>query len=360
MKARAIGTILRQLWLGGWALELNGDVTKQSPEHCPAAVAHRLGRETTCRRHMPSCDFRLNEATGKFILRPQEITLAPTAILEMTAAQHSNPDPTLTRTICGLIGAERDRRQTPTALAFAQIVESSPAGSSRLSLALDGQAAHEYESRAKEWLAIAKRIVYEGGYVWTRDRVITVGQLIRKELVHDSDQFIRKRARGPKEPSVQALEAAMNRIEVELGHKLDLLVISEDQSRIPVVEQLQASRYAAVLVARRKAHTFSDGSRPDYHNAAKEAVSAVEQLARIVTGKPEATLGEAINEIRRSQRVQAPLLKGIEEIWGWASNAPGVRHGSAPRLTVDETTARYILKQCDAAMLLLLSSDGEA
>ena len=75
-------------------------------------------------------------------------------------------------------------------------------------------------------------------------------------------------------------------------------------------------------------------------------------------GAAMATLGDAIKNLRGSGRIQAPLLRGIEEIWGWASGTPGVRHGSAPALTVDASTARYIVAQSEAAIALLLSTDA--
>ncbi len=169
--------------------------------------------------------------------------------------------------------------------------------------------------------------------------------------------LLRKNATGRAEARIDQLEGAQNRVHVEFGHELDLLVFAEDRSRIPVREQLAAPRYSAVLTAWHKSRAHVDGTPPDYVNAAREAVAAVEQLARIVTGKPTATLGDAIKELRGSARIQAPLLKGIEEIWGWASNTAGVRHGAAPTLTVDASTGRYIIAQSDAALALLLSID---
>ena len=89
-----------------------------------------------------------------------------------------------------------------------------------------------------------------------------------------------------------------------------------------------------------------------------KAGRAVEQLARIVTGKPGITLGDAIKELQKAGLVEAPLLNGIKEIWGWTSEAPGVRHGSAASATTDAATARYILAQAEAALGLLLAKDA--
>ncbi len=269
-------------------------------------------------------------------------------------------DDQLERIIRGMIGAERDRRKIPTARAMAQIKEEIPSGHGYLPIALDGEAAREYDTRAKLWIGIAKRAVSEGGFTWTKERATDTGHLLDTELLVDWEELVellRSLTRGRSGAQMDQLDGAKNRVQAELAHELDLLVLGEDRSRIPVREQLAAPRYSAVLTAWHKARTHVDGTPPDYANAAKDAVAAVEQLARIVTGKPTVTLGDAIKELRGSPRIQAPLLKGIEEIWGWASNTAGVRHGAAPTLTVDASTARYIISQSDAALALLLSID---
>jgi hypothetical protein len=92
----------------------------------------------------------------------------------------------------------------------------------------------------------------------------------------------------------------------------------------------------------------------DPTNAAKETVSAVEQLARIVTGAPKGSLGDCLKALQAANRVQRPLLKGVEELWGWTSGEPGVRHGAG---TITPAEAQYILTIAEAALLLLLSVD---
>jgi hypothetical protein len=89
----------------------------------------------------------------------------------------------------------------------------------------------------------------------------------------------------------------------------------------------------------------------------KEAVGAVEALARIATSKPKATLGEAIKTLRSDGKIEPPLLKGIEELWGWASEEPGVRHSvlEGPLQIAD---ARYCFKLAEAALGLLLAVDA--
>jgi len=270
-------------------------------------------------------------------------------------------DPRLDTIIRGLIRAERSRRKTPTARAMAKVTEGVPAGHSSFPIALDQEAAREYDSRGKGWIALVKRAVTDAGLTWTAERAAEVGHLLETEFLVDWEELVelvRNRTKARGDGRIQELEAASSRIQAEFPHELNLLVLAQDRGRIPIEEQLAAPRYAAVLQAWRKARNLLDAPQPDYPNAAKEAVSAVEQLARTVIAKPSATLGEAIKDLRSSGRIQAPLLKGIEEIWGWASDTPSVRHGASSALVVDGSTARYIVAQSQAGIALLLSTDA--
>jgi hypothetical protein len=260
----------------------------------------------------------------------------------------------------GLIRGERSRRVLPTARAAADIAEKIPFGHGHRPVTIDRELATQYESRAKEWLAIATRALASAGFAWTDERANDVRHLLDTELVLDWEELVqvaRQRA-GPKgEARIIELEAAKDRVAGEIANELHLRVIAQDRSRIPVEELLRAPRYAAVSAALSKSKSNFAASPPDLDNAVKEAIGSVEQLARVVTGKPSATLGDSIKELRSSGQVAAPLLKGIEEIWGWSSATPGVRHGGSSG-AADSTTAQYVASLAHAALALLLHADA--
>jgi len=159
-------------------------------------------------------------------------------------------------------------------------------------------------------------------------------------------------------PKTGSLAATFDFATLMIEHELQLLGLMQESARVPLDDQLQAPRYAAIHAAWRRAHTSFAESRPDYKPAVLEAVGAVEQLARLVVGKPTATLGDAIRELRKSEIVPSPLLKGIEELWGWSSGEPGLRHGASVDSPVTLDEARYMLTLADASLFLLLSRDG--
>ena len=217
-------------------------------------------------------------------------------------------DPELEAIIRGMIGAERSRRKTPTARAMVQVTEGVSIGHSYFPIALDQEAAREYEDRAKQWLGIVRRVVSESGSTWTPERASDLRQLLTAELLVDWEELVallRSKTAARGDGRMVELEAAKDRVRTGFPHELELLVLAQDRGRVPMAEQLTAPRYLPVLLAWRKARSLLDGPQPDYPNAAKEAVSAVEQLARVVTGQATATLGDAIKDLRAAGRMNA-------------------------------------------------------
>ena len=276
-------------------------------------------------------------------------------------------DEDIEKIIRGLIGAERSRRASTIARAVNRVTDEFTSkgaiGHGRFPVMLDLECAKEYEWRGRKWLEITRRVASDTLAAWTPARSAHLRQLLSSELIRDWEELValfRQKAIGAHNPHIDQLDAAKDRMAIELEHEFELLVVSQERTRIPLVEQLQPPRYSAVKAGWDKSHLLLAAEPPDFSNAAKEAIGAVEQMARIVTGRGSATLGDAVKELRNSGRVPAPLLKGVEEIWGVTSEVPGVRHGSATMSLVDAGTARYIIAQAGAAIALLLAKDTPA
>lgn len=96
---------------------------------------------------------------------------------------------------------------------------------------------------------------------------------------------------------------------------------------------------------------FSDREKPDYRNTIKESISAVESMCRIVSGKPNATLGDALNIIEKSDEVELhPALKSaFSKLYGWTSDKKsGIRHGIMDIPNLSDEDARFMLIACSA------------
>lgn len=124
-----------------------------------------------------------------------------------------------------------------------------------------------------------------------------------------------------------------------------------------VVDLLAAPRYEGPRGHVDRALEYLDGPAPDLANASKEAVCAVESLARIVTGRSTDTLGDIIKLLKRRGDLDPAIGKTLEGLWGYTSNAPGVRHGGTVAPTITEREARWVVDMSQAALQFLLELD---
>ena len=93
---------------------------------------------------------------------------------------------------------------------------------------------------------------------------------------------------------------------------------------------------------------LSDRQNPDYRNAIKESISAVEALCRNITG--ESTLDRALNKLENKGVVfNLQLKQGLEKIYYYTNGDDGIRHA-----LMDETKpptkadAKFMLVMCSA------------
>ncbi|WP_280273402.1 AbiJ-NTD4 domain-containing protein [Nocardia wallacei] len=103
---------------------------------------------------------------------------------------------------------------------------------------------------------------------------------------------------------------------------------------------------------------LSNRTEPDYPNSVKESISAVEALAGSLTGKN--TLGGAVDQLKRDGQFSHPaLLDAWKKMYGYASDADGIRHGGENAPEVSQALARYILITASAFINLLTAAYAE-
>ena len=106
---------------------------------------------------------------------------------------------------------------------------------------------------------------------------------------------------------------------------------------------------------RRALELLSDRESPDYRNSIKESISAVESLARSVTGKPKVMLPDALKMFERSGKLHPALKEGFIRLYGYTSDKGGIRHSMMddPNLTAGD--AKFFLVSCSAFVNYLKS-----
>lgn len=114
-----------------------------------------------------------------------------------------------------------------------------------------------------------------------------------------------------------------------------------------------ASHHIATALAH-----LSDRASPDFRNSIKESISAVESAAKAVTGLQKAELGPALTKLESSGQLHGALRKAYLALYGYTSDADGIRHGlmDEPNLTADD--AKYFLIVCSAFVNYLKTRIG--
>lgn len=95
---------------------------------------------------------------------------------------------------------------------------------------------------------------------------------------------------------------------------------------------------------------YSDRQNPNYRNSMKESISAVEALCKRIVGNTKTTLDKALTKIEEKTGIPLhPALKdAYKKLYGYTSDAQGIRHEIKDKTTVDELDARYFFIICSA------------
>ena len=89
---------------------------------------------------------------------------------------------------------------------------------------------------------------------------------------------------------------------------------------------------------------LADRANPDYRNSIKESISAVEAACQIITKKPSISLGQALKALN----VHPALEKGFSAIYGYTSDAQGIRHALSEEPHIGADDAKLFLVSCSA------------
>jgi len=137
------------------------------------------------------------------------------------------------------------------------------------------------------------------------------------------------------------------------------------EEEIAEIEEAQDSSTLLRPVAdhlKRALALMADRKSPDYRNSIKESISAVEAMCNLITGNSSATLGSALKELEKKDRVDMhPALKGaFEKLYGYTSNAEGIRHALLKESNLAFEDAKFMLVSCSAFINYLKAKSAKA
>ncbi|MCO8250187.1 AbiJ-NTD4 domain-containing protein [Comamonas thiooxydans] len=93
---------------------------------------------------------------------------------------------------------------------------------------------------------------------------------------------------------------------------------------------------------------LSDRKNPDYRNSIKESISAVESLAKHLSGNKMATLGATLNVLEKSKKIHPAMKSAFSSLYGYTSDADGIRHALMDEPNLTKADARFMLICCSA------------
>ena len=99
---------------------------------------------------------------------------------------------------------------------------------------------------------------------------------------------------------------------------------------------------------KRALELFSDRQKPDYRNSIKESISAVESYCAILTNNTKTTLGQALKIIEKDHKIHEALKKSFSNLYGYTSNADGIRHALLEEEKLRQEDAQFMLVSCSA------------
>lgn len=127
-------------------------------------------------------------------------------------------------------------------------------------------------------------------------------------------------------------------------------ITSEEE--IASLTQSTANPFETVRTHMQKALSlYSDRQNPDYENSIKESITAVESLCCIITGETgsQATLGKTIKHLKdNGVTIHKAMEEAFGKLYGFASDADGIRHGGIDFTNAQSEDALYMLISCSA------------
>lgn len=120
--------------------------------------------------------------------------------------------------------------------------------------------------------------------------------------------------------------------------------VSEASEREAIESALAPGPFAGVQAHLHQAlQHLASRDKPDYRNSIKESVSAIESAVCELSGNPKATLGDGLKILERGGKLHNALRNGFSAIYGYTSDADGIRHSMLEEVALDEADAKFFL-----------------
>lgn len=142
----------------------------------------------------------------------------------------------------------------------------------------------------------------------------------------------------------------------------DQLTDITDEQEIESIETAicTSNKFSGTEIHLKAALSFlTDRKKPDYRNSVKESISAVEALCVTLSDDSNATLGASLNSIEKSHSLHPAFKKALSSLYGYTSDADGIRHALLDESKISYSDAKYMLVSCTAFINYVIGKMSE-
>lgn len=145
-----------------------------------------------------------------------------------------------------------------------------------------------------------------------------------------------------------------------VGGKITQITSEVEISQIEEALEVTSPFKAVNIHLKSALDLLSDRKSPDYRNSIKESISAVEAICKLIVKDEKATLSEALKKIDDKLPLHSALKKAFDSLYGYTSNAEGIRHAllNEPNLSFED--AKFMLVSCSAFINYLINKAQKA
>jgi hypothetical protein len=104
---------------------------------------------------------------------------------------------------------------------------------------------------------------------------------------------------------------------------------------------------------------FSQRPNPDYRNSIKEAISAIESIAKLLGANKGNGIETALRALEQKTSIHGALRVGFEKMYSYTSDEHGIRHAMLEEPNVGFAEAKYMIVACSAFANYLAAKSNE-
>lgn len=143
-----------------------------------------------------------------------------------------------------------------------------------------------------------------------------------------------------------------------------LAPISSEEEIKEVNNAIEQTSDSRLLGAKKHLETaielLSTKPQPDYRNSIKESISAVESVAKVLSGVEKGGLAGALGVLESNTHIHGALKSAFLKLYGYTSDEDGVRHAILGESDVGFDEAKFMLVSCSAFVNFLISKSQKA